>query len=208
MVHFEYEVFMPINISNAHITKSDEMLVKLLLEELQPIRVFQWGLSRTSQIVAKFPSVGKLQIVTASKEAYELVGKAGYKLPKSEVALKDFTDGYHVMHMRMGQELYDMTLVSEETERDAAGRDWKRVRAREAFGRCIYNAKSLTKRTGVVVAQTSRGWDVRTHQEVWRWSYHRVMGDVAVMSADTQTWQRVEAAVREVERAQEEEGRA
>lgn len=169
-----------------------ESLVKSALEIVQPKRVFAWGLSRAVQYIANYPTVQSVTVVTASEEAARRVSEPGYELPKNtEVVVKNFLEAYHVPTVKLGQGMYDMVLVQEEFERDATGRDWKRIRAREAFTRAIYNAKGVTRNDSVVLVRSVRGWDTKTNKELWRWSANEKVGECAVLGQDMQLVKRV-----------------
>lgn len=172
-----------------------ESLVQSSLTILQPKKIFAWGLSRATQLAANSPSTQHMSVVTASEEAYARCKSAqGYAMPVHvEVTHKDFLAAYHVPTLKLGMGHYDLVLVQEEYETDATGRDWKRIRAREAFGRAIYNAKGVTHNGSVVVVRVARGWDTRVNRELWRWSGHKVVGECAVLAADMQTVERVVA---------------
>lgn len=102
------------------------------------------------------------------------------------------------MHITMGMELYDLTVVEEEFVARTDGRDPERARAREAFARCVYGARSMTKHSGLVVAVGRRGWDRRMLQEAWRWSYGHRVGEVWLLSEDKGTLAEARAAVERV----------
>ena len=91
----------------------------------------------------------------------------------------------------LGAGLYDMVVICEEYERDATGRDWKRIRAREAFNKAVYNAKGVTHVGSIVVMRVMRGWDRRTNIELGRWNARKVCGDVAMVGHDIQALDKV-----------------